>query len=164
MSSDVSTQERKKLTNKERMKIPRHPMPEQDPLQRAANFLEVPLGYTPEMAMEEAERCLQCKDPKCVAGCPVNVQIPEFIYHVAMGHFKLAAQKLKEDNALPAVCGRVCPQEEQCEESSRGGRGWMAAVLGEASALDQGAGGGVLPVYERSDTKTVSLTEAGRVH
>lgn len=115
MSSDVSTQERKKLTNKERMKIPRHPMPEQDPLQRAANFLEVPLGYTPEMAMEEAERCLQCKDPKCVAGCPVNVQIPEFIYHVATGNFKLAAQKLKEDNALPAVCGRVCPQEEQCE-------------------------------------------------
>lgn len=115
MSSDVSTQERKKPTNKERMKIPRHPMPEQDPLQRASNFLEVPLGYTPEMAMEEAERCLQCKDPKCVAGCPVNVQIPEFIYHVAMGNFKLAAQKLKEDNALPAVCGRVCPQEEQCE-------------------------------------------------
>lgn len=90
-------------------------MPEQNPLERAANFLEVPLGYTPAMAMEEAERCLQCKNPKCVEGCPVNVRIPEFIYHVAMGNFELAARELKETNALPAVCGRVCPQEEQCE-------------------------------------------------
>ena len=106
---------RRKLSNKERMKIPRHPMPEQDPLERAKNFLEVPLGFTPEMAVEEAERCIQCKNPKCMEGCPVNVKIPEFIFHVALGNFGLAAQKLKETNALPAVCGRVCPQEEQCE-------------------------------------------------
>ena len=106
---------RRKLTNKERMKIPRHPMPEQDPLERAKNFLEVPLGYTPAMAVEEAERCIQCRNPKCMEGCPVNVKIPEFIFHVALGNFGLAAQKLKETNALPAVCGRVCPQEEQCE-------------------------------------------------
>jgi len=105
----------KKLSNKDRMKIPRHDMPEQDPAVRAHNFLEVPLGFTPETAMEEADRCLQCKNPKCVEGCPVNVKIPEFIYHVALGNFAVAAQTLKETNALPAVCGRVCPQEDQCE-------------------------------------------------
>ncbi len=112
MTNTVAT---KKLSNKERMKIPRHPMPEQDPLERAKNFLEVPTGYTAKMAIEEAERCLQCKIPKCIEGCPVNVQIPQFIFHVAMGNFELAAHTLKETNALPAVCGRVCPQEEQCE-------------------------------------------------
>ncbi len=90
-------------------------MPEQNPLERARNFFEVPLGYTPEMAMEEAERCLLCKKAKCVEGCPVNVQIPNFIEHVAAGNFSLAAQALKQMNALPAVCGRVCPQEDQCE-------------------------------------------------
>lgn len=115
MVEGINTAGTKKLTNKERMKIPRHPMPEQDPLERARNFLEVPLGFTAEMAVEEAERCLQCKIPKCVEGCPVNVKIPEFILHTAMGNFELAAQKLKENNALPAVCGRVCPQEDQCE-------------------------------------------------
>lgn len=105
----------KKLSNKDRMKIPRHPMPEQDPCERSKNFFEVPLGYTAAMAVEEAERCLQCKDPKCMLGCPVNVQIPQFIYHVAAGNFERAAHVLKDTNALPAVCGRVCPQEEQCE-------------------------------------------------
>ena len=115
MVNEAAEHTTKKLTNKERMKIPRHGMPEQDPLERAKNFLEVPLGYTPELAREEAERCIQCKNPKCIEGCPVNVKIPQFIFHVAMGNFELAAQTLKETNALPAVCGRVCPQEEQCE-------------------------------------------------
>jgi glutamate synthase (NADPH) small chain len=115
MDEIIHTQATKKLSNKERMKIPRHAMPEQDPLERAKNFFEVPLGYTPELAIEEAERCIQCKNPKCIEGCPVNVKIPQFIFHIAMGNFELAAQTLKETNALPAVCGRVCPQEEQCE-------------------------------------------------
>jgi glutamate synthase (NADPH/NADH) small chain len=115
MNNDTQTSTKPKLSNKERMKIPRHPMPEQNPLERARNFFEVPLGFTPEMAMEEAERCLLCKKPKCVEGCPVNVQIPDFIEHVAAGNFALAAQTLKQTNALPAVCGRVCPQEDQCE-------------------------------------------------
>jgi glutamate synthase (NADPH/NADH) small chain len=105
----------KKITNKERMKIPRHGMPEQSPLERARNFLEVPLGYTPELAVEEAMRCIQCKEPTCVAGCPVAVPIKEFLALVAEGNFGAAAKKVKETNALPAVCGRVCPQEEQCE-------------------------------------------------
>jgi len=90
-------------------------MPEQPPEVRAKNFLEVPLGYTPEMAQAEAARCIQCKKPGCVAGCPVGVQIPEFLKLLREGNFIAAAQKVKETNALPAVCGRVCPQETQCE-------------------------------------------------
>lgn len=104
------------LTPKERMAIPRHKMPEQDPKVRATNFEEVNLGYEEFIAMQEAERCLQCKKPTCVVGCPVSVKIPEFIKMIADGKFQEAAAILKEDNALPAVCGRVCPQEEQCEK------------------------------------------------
>jgi len=96
-------------------KIPRTPMPEQDPKERARNFKEVPYGYTPELAQKEASRCLQCKKPLCVDGCPVNVQIPEFIKLICEGKFLEASWKIKETNALPAVCGRVCPQESQCE-------------------------------------------------
>ncbi|GAB1372980.1 hypothetical protein MASR1M45_30440 [Candidatus Kapaibacterium sp.] len=103
------------LTTKERYKIERHSMPEQDALARSRNFEEVNLGYTFEIAMEEAERCIRCKNPVCVAGCPVAVKIPDFIKMIAEGKFEEAASILKEDNALPAVCGRVCPQEEQCE-------------------------------------------------
>ncbi len=104
------------MTAKERMQITRIPMPEQDPVVRSHNFLEVNLGLTKEMAVEEANRCIRCKKPQCVAGCPVAVKIPEFIIAIADEDFALAAKILKEDNALPAVCGRVCPQEEQCEK------------------------------------------------
>ncbi len=91
------------------------PMPVQDPCVRNRNFEEVAKGYTEEMALEEAARCLHCKHRPCVAGCPVNVQIPEFIALVAAGDFAGAYHKIKETNSLPAVCGRVCPQESQCE-------------------------------------------------
>jgi len=104
-----------KLTKKERMKIPRQSMPEQAPVERNANFLEVNLGYTEALAVLEAQRCLQCPKPVCIEGCPVGVKIKDFIYLVSQGDFAGAAAKIKEDNALPAVCGRVCPQEEQCE-------------------------------------------------
>ena len=97
-------------------KIPRQPMPEQAPEDRARNFEEVPYGYSEEIAILEAGRCLKCKKPRCVTGCPVNVNIPGFIALVQEGKFIEAAWKLKEQNALPAVCGRVCPQEEQCEK------------------------------------------------
>ena len=100
---------------KDRLKIPRQPMPEQDPKVRARNFDEVPLGFTPETAKIEALRCITCKKPACVQGCPVEVDIPGFISLVMEGDFVGAAKKIKTTNALPAVCGRVCPQEVQCE-------------------------------------------------
>ncbi len=93
----------------------RVPMPEQGSAERIGNFNEVPLGYTAEMAQEEAGRCLQCKNPPCIEGCPVAVQIPQFIAAIKEGDFRRAIRTIKETNNLPAVCGRVCPQEEQCE-------------------------------------------------
>lgn len=97
--------------------IPRRvPAPEQDPQSRRSNFDEVSLGYTPESARKEAERCLQCKNPGCVRGCPVNVPIPGFIKLLREGDFDGAIGLIREKNVLPAVCGRVCPQEEQCEK------------------------------------------------
>ena len=91
------------------------PMPTQDPNVRNKNFEEVALGYTEEMAIEEANRCIQCKKSPCVTGCPVNVHIPEFLKLVQEGKFIEAYEKIKETNGLPAICGRVCPQETQCE-------------------------------------------------
>ena len=93
----------------------REPMPKQDPKMRVKNFDEVALGYTREQAMREASRCLQCKKAFCVEGCPVDIDIPAFILKIKEGDFMGAIHKIKEKNSLPAVCGRVCPQEEQCE-------------------------------------------------
>ena len=98
-------------------RIPRVPVREQDPKVRAHNFDEVCYGYNKEEAMLEASRCLHCKNPRCVAACPVGVKIPDFIERVAAGDFAGAAAKIAEDSSLPAVCGRVCPQETQCEGS-----------------------------------------------
>jgi len=105
------------------------PMPEQDPNIRNKNFSEVSLGYTPEMAIEEATRCLNCKNKPCVAGCPVCVRIPEFITKVAAGEFEEAFDIIKTTNCLPAVCGRVCPQESQCEEKC------IRAIKGESVGI-----------------------------
>lgn len=117
------------LTKKERMKIPRQPMPEQDGKERSGNFKEVNLGFTEELALLEAQRCLQCPKPVCIEGCPVSVNIKAFIGLIAEGKYLEAAAKLKEDNALPAVCGRVCPQEEQCEAKC------VVGVKGESVAI-----------------------------
>ncbi len=101
---------------KDRLKIPRQKMPEQTPQERIKNFKEVPFGYTPELAIKEAQRCLQCKKTVCIDGCPVEIDIPEFIRLIAEGDFGAAARELKKNNSLPAICGRVCPQEDQCEK------------------------------------------------
>ncbi len=97
------------------MSLKKNPMPHQDPVVRAGNFQEVALGYTKEQAVDEAQRCLHCKNMPCVSGCPVQIKIPEFIAKVAEGDFEAAYQIIAQDSALPAVCGRVCPQESQCE-------------------------------------------------
>lgn len=111
------------------MSLEKIKMPEQAPDVRNKNFKEVSLGYTEEMAIEEAQRCLNCKHKPCVSGCPVNVRIPEFIAEAAKGDFMAAYKVITSTNALPAVCGRVCPQESQCESKCvRGMKGEAVAI------------------------------------
>jgi glutamate synthase (NADPH/NADH) small chain len=117
------------FTTKQRLQIGRTKMTEQDPLIRNANFEEVNLGLAEKAAILEAERCLQCRDPKCIAGCPVMVNIPRFIELLSEGNLADAARSLLNDNALPSVTGRVCPQETQCEvECIRGHKGLPVAI------------------------------------
>ena len=111
------------------MSLKKVPMPEQEPNVRNHNFQEVSLGYTKEMAMEEATRCLNCKHKPCVGGCPVNIRIPEFIAKVAEGDFQAAYDIISDTNALPSVSGRVCPQESQCEARC------VRAIKGEPVAI-----------------------------
>ena len=111
------------------MSLKKNPMPEQNPQVRAGNFEEVALGYTAELAAAEANRCLNCRNPLCVTGCPVSVRIPEFIAKIAEGDLDTAYDILTSTNSLPAVCGRVCPQEKQCESKCiRGKKGESVAI------------------------------------
>ena len=111
------------------MSLKKNPMPEQDPIVRAKNFDEVALGYTEEQAVAEANRCMNCKNPLCRTGCPVSVRIPEFIAKVVERDFDAAYDILTSTNSLPAVCGRVCPQEKQCESKCiRGKKGESVAI------------------------------------
>lgn len=106
------------------------PIPEHDPAKRRSNFDEVTLGYTPELAMQEASRCLQCKKPLCVEGCPVHIPIPQFIKAIKQGDFKKAINLIKAASFLPAVCGRVCPQEDQCEKNCTLGKKGESVAIG----------------------------------
>lgn len=118
-----------KLSTKERLQITRQKMEEQDPLVRNHNFQEVNLGLPEKIAVLEAQRCLQCRDPRCVRGCPVMVNIPRFLQLLSEGDLRGAARSLLGDNALPSVTGRVCPQETQCEvECIRGNKGLPVAI------------------------------------
>jgi glutamate synthase (NADPH/NADH) small chain len=150
---------------KERLKIPRQPMPEQDPKVRARNFDEVPLGYTPETAKTEALRCIQCKNPSCVEGCPVQVDIPGFIARVAEGDFIGAARHIKKTNALPAVCGRVCPQEVQCEERCVRGKKGDPVAIGRlerfVADFERAAGDVAIPEKPASTGKRVAVVGSG---
>ncbi|MGE5173642.1 MAG: NADPH-dependent glutamate synthase [Betaproteobacteria bacterium] len=111
--------------------IPRKtPIPEQDPRKRRSNFAEVSLGYSPEQARMEASRCLNCRDPKCVNGCPVHVPIPRFIQAIKAGHIDRALEIIRSANLLPAVCGRVCPQESQCERHCTLGKKFEPVAIG----------------------------------
>lgn len=118
------------LNPKERMKIQRHSMPAQTPQERIANFNEVNLGFDARLAIEEAQRCLQCKDAPCMQGCPVHVQIPNFITHIVQGEFLEAIDVILQDNLLPAICGRVCPQEKMCESQCVLGKKGLPLAIG----------------------------------
>jgi glutamate synthase (NADPH) small chain len=113
--SPAATKSLNPVPIKERMKVPRQPMREQEPLLRACNFKEVNLGYSEELARREAQRCLECAKPACIDDCPVGVKVKEFVQLIVAGDYLGAAAKIREDNVLPAVTGRVCPQEDHCE-------------------------------------------------
>lgn len=140
-------------------------MPEQEPQVRARNFLEVPTGYTVKMAQEEAARCLQCKKPGCVAGCPVEVDIPGFIDLISQGDMTGAIRNLWTKNALPAVCGRVCPQEIQCEGKCIVGKKGEPVAIGhlERFAADYARqqGGGELPPVASPTGKKIAVVGSG---
>lgn len=129
--------------------IPRQKMPERSPEERRKDFKEVFLGYTEEMAATEALRCLQCKKPLCMEGCPAKVKIPEFINLVSEKKFIEAAKKIKETNALPAACGRVCPQETQCEERCVVGKKFEPVAIGKLEMF--------VADYERKHAKHEAL-------
>jgi len=154
-----------KLSAKERMKIQRHEMPEQEANTRCRNFEEVNFGYTPELAMEEALRCIQCKNPVCIEACPVNVKIDDFIGLVAEGKFLDAAQKIKEDNALPAICGRVCPQEDQCEQVCVIGKKAAPVAIGNLERFvadyERASGKEKLPEVKAATGKKVAVVGSG---
>ena len=145
-------------------KIPRVPVREQDPKVRATNFEEVCYGYNVEEAQLEAPRCLNCKNPRCVGACPVSVKIPQFISEVAAGNFTRAAEIIAEDSSLPAVCGRVCPQETQCEGSC------ILGIKGEPVAIGKlerfvadwsRENGGVKPVVAPANGHKVAVIGSG---
>ena len=146
-------------------KKPRVEMPEQEPLVRARNFEEVPFGYTPEMAMVEASRCLQCKKPACVAGCPVEIDIPGFIKLIQDGEFTQSIRKLWAKNSLPAVCGRVCPQEIQCEGLCIVGKKGEPVAIGNlerfAADHEREHGTGELPPTAKPNGKKVAVVGSG---
>ena len=166
--SDVENKEnggKRELTKKERMQIPRTPIPEQDAKQRAGNFEEVALGYTEEQALTEATRCLQCKKPKCIAGCPVGIDIPAFIDAIAKGDPAASIAKLKETTSFPAVCGRVCPQEEQCELVCIVGKKYEPVAIGRleryAADWEVAQGSSPQPVKVESKGKKVGVVGSG---
>jgi len=140
-------------------------MPEQDAKVRAKNFDEVPFGYNPELAKLEAARCLQCKKPSCIEGCPVSIDIPSFIWMILQDDFLGAARKLKEMNSLPAVCGRVCPQEDQCEKVCVLGKKGEPVAIGRlerfAADYEHAHGEFVMPPMAPSTGKKVAVVGSG---
>ncbi|MEE8329145.1 MAG: NADPH-dependent glutamate synthase [Thermodesulfovibrionia bacterium] len=151
---------------KKRKIIPKKtPVPEQDPGKRRSNFNEVALGYTPELARKEAERCLNCKKPICIQGCPVNVPIRDFIGLIKEGNFQGAIDKIKEANFLPAVCGRVCPQEDQCEKKCVTGKKYEPVGIGRlerfAADWEMQSGHANVPETAKPTGKKVAIVGSG---
>jgi glutamate synthase (NADPH/NADH) small chain len=145
--------------------LPRQEMPEQPPEDRVNNFDEVPYGYTEELAMQEASRCILCKNPKCVGACPVNIDIPAFVAFIKQGKFLEAARQIKQDNALPAVCGRVCPQEDQCEGACVIGLKHAPVAIGRlerfAADYERRQGAVTIPELPAKTGKRIAIVGAG---
>jgi len=155
---------RKSPRAKERVKLPRVQMPEQDPDKRNKNFNEVNQGLEKEKAMREAARCLDCPTPTCISGCPVNINIPGFIKEIERGDFLNSAKVLKETNALPAVCGRVCPQETQCEERcmyNRIGKKPVAIGFLERFAADYERESGNISIPDIAEKNNIKIAVIG---
>jgi len=146
-------------------KVPRQSMPEQPPEVRRHNFKEVPLGFSQDTAVLEAGRCLECKNPSCVTGCPVEIDIPGFVKHIKAGNFGGAIAKLKEKTALPAVCGRVCPQEIQCEAKCILGKKGEPVAIGRlerfAADWERAQGEVNLPPLPAKTGKKVAVVGSG---
>ncbi len=153
------------ICKEKKEKNPRQPMPEQEPKVRARNFDEVPFGYSPETAMLEASRCIQCKNPGCTTGCPVEIDIPAFIAKIKEGDFAGAIAKIKEKNALPAICGRVCPQEVQCEKVCNLGKKGEPVAIGRLERFsadwERAQGEVSIPEKEPSTGKKVAVVGSG---
>ena len=150
---------------KKKVKIPRQGMSEQKPDVRVRNFDEVPLGYREEQAVLEATRCLNCKKPFCIEGCPVDVDIPGFLQLIVAGDFAGAARRIKETNSLPAVCGRVCPQESQCEERCVLGKKGEPVAIGRLERFvadyERNSGSVRIPEKAVSTGKRIAVVGAG---
>ena len=150
---------------KKRIQVPRQKMREQEPKVRAKNFDEVPFGYNSDLAKLEASRCLQCKKPACVPGCPVSIDIPSFIGLILQEDYAGAARKLKEMNTLPAVCGRVCPQEDQCEKLCILGKKGEAVAIGRlerfAADYEQAQGEFIMPAKAPATGRKVAVVGSG---
>jgi glutamate synthase (NADPH) small chain len=161
----MTAEKKNPLPPKERLKIARQHMPEQDPAARSANYGEVNLGLSLEKVKAEAQRCLECAKPVCVEGCPVGVKVREFVGLVVVGDFAGAAAKMREDNVLPAITGRVCPQEEQCESCCVLGKKYEPLAIGylERFIADWEAEQGeqVLPPIAPSTGKRVAIVGSG---
>ncbi|UCG79523.1 MAG: NAD(P)-binding protein, partial [Nitrospirota bacterium] len=153
------TKEKKKIIPK------KTPVMEQDPMKRRSNFDEVSLGYSDDQAVDEAARCLNCKDPRCISGCPVHVPIPEFIMDIKKGDFRSAVDRIKSVNVLPAVCGRVCPQERQCEQLCTLGKKYEPVAIGRlerfAADWERGSGHVEVPGTEKPSGKKVAIIGSG---
>ena len=158
MTEEATPKEKKQKKGRVRM-------PEQEPKVRARNFIEVPTGYTPEMAKEEASRCLQCKNPGCVDGCPVGVDIPGFIKFILESDFTQSIRHIWKQNSLPAVCGRVCPQESQCEGKCILAKKGEPVAIGNlerfAADWERANGTGALPPKAPATGKRVAVVGAG---
>jgi glutamate synthase (NADPH/NADH) small chain len=159
----VSKQEPEK--QKKTIKPQKTKMSEQNAKARARNFDEVALGYSEKQALEEAERCLQCKKPTCIDGCPVEIDIPAFIQHISDKNFAAAIQKIKEKNCLPAVCGRVCPQEDQCEIRCVLAKKYEPVGIGRlerfAASWESAQGTTTIPDKRESTGKRIAIIGSG---